>query len=400
MDAFGGKEAIAQFLGKKNISFFLKNIENKMKVKIITLHSPINYGAALQAYALKSYLQNEGYDAELIDYRPKYVTEKQGYTYAGSLVNSKNYLKKALYLIAKFPSRYRAKRNFGRFLKNELCSTGPIYRNYDELKANPPVADVYICGSDQIWNLRLPNGWDDAFYLDFVKAGKRCSYAASMAVDIDFSEKEKKYLREKLSKMDRISVREQKAQQNLQKILYQKVSVVLDPVFLLSVNQWKNLANNSHLNLRGKNYILIYPMGNAQKVYDYAHKLSDITGLPVYSISRSFKKGHTNKLFSGCSPYDFLCLFANASFVVTNSFHGTAFSIIFRKEFWAFGTDDTSIGNTSSRFETLLQRLGLVGRYSPTSIPEINKKIEYDEEKIRDAIRESYDFVLACLNDK
>lgn len=326
------------------------------EIKIITLHCPINYGAALQAYALKAYLKKEGYDADLIDYRPKYVTEKQAYTYAGSLAKSKNYIKKALYLIAKFPTRYRVKRNFGRFLKSELCSTEVIYRSYEELKANPPVADVYICGSDQIWNTNMENGWDDSFFLSFVKQGKKCSYAASMAISRELSVEESNRFKNQLDDFDAISVREQDAQKILLPIIKKDINWVLDPVYLLSAEQWITLANKEKPEAKGK-YILLYPMGNGDSVNAVAQALSQKSGLPIYTISRSMKV-KSDRVFNGYSPYQFLQLLSGAEYVVTNSFHGTSFSIIFRKNFWA-----CSIGKTSSRIASLLDSLDLKQRY-------------------------------------
>lgn len=369
-----------------------------MRVKIITLHCPINYGAALQAYALKAHLQKEGYDAELIDYRPSYVTDKQAYTYAGSLAKSKNYLKKALYLIAKFPSRFRVKRNFGRFLKNELCSTGVIYHSYEELKSNPPVADVYICGSDQIWNTNMENGWDDSFFLSFVKHGKKYSYAASMAINRELSVEESNRFKTQLADYEAISVREQDAQQILQPIIKKNINWVLDPVYLLSAEQWMTLANKEKPVAKGK-YILLYPMGNGENVNAVAQALSQKSGLPIYAISRSMKI-KSDRVFNGYSPYQFLQLMRGAEYVVTNSFHGTSFSIIFQKNFWA-----CSIGKTSSRIASLLGSLDLKHRYIDTpDIPydRLVDTIDYVRpmDCLQTRLQESKSFIDYILKDK
>lgn len=368
------------------------------KIKIITLHCPINYGAALQAYALKTYLQKEGYDAELIDYRPKYVTEKQAYTYAGSLSISKNYLKKVLYFLAKFPSRYRVKRNFGRFLKNELCSTGVVYHSFEELNANPPAADVYICGSDQIWNTNLKNGWDDSFFLSFVKQGKKCSYAASMAISRKLEIEEQERFRRMLQKFNQISVREQDAVRILQTLTNQIIYCVLDPVFLLPKEEWIQLADKREMDVSEEDYILVYPMGNGENVYKIAQQLSKDTGLPVYSISQTIRCTFTDKQFNGNTPYQFLHLFQNAKYVVTNSFHGTAFSIIFRKNFWT-----CSVANTSSRLTSLLQNLEIMNRFIPGDCCNVDllKSINYNEvyNELEKQKMCSKTFIYKCINE-
>ena len=369
-----------------------------MIIKIITLHSPYNYGAALQAYALKTYLQNEGYDAELIDYRPRYISEKQAYTYAGSLSNSKNVLKKALYLIAKFPSRYKVKKSFGNFLKNELCSSRMIYRSYEELKANPPVADVFICGSDQIWNTQTENGWDDSFFLSFVNHGKRCSYAASMAISRELKKEEQERFQRMLKPFDRISVREKDAVNILQPLTHLDIHFVLDPVFLLTKEQWIQLADKREMDVSEEDYILVYPMGNGENVYKIAQQLSKDTGLPVYSISQTIRCTFTDKQFNGNTPYQFLHLFQNAKYVVTNSFHGTAFSIIFRKNFWT-----CSVANTSSRLTSLLQNLKIMNRFIPGDCCNVDllKSINYNEvyNELEKQKMCSKTFIYKCINE-
>ena len=156
-----------------------------MKVYIITCHNVYNAGASLQAYALVTYLNNLGYEAKIIDYTPHYLSR---YRLLG--INSKRYDKpvlRELYQIVKLPGRLKKrlspkKRAYDYFTR-KLPLTGN-YDSYSELLSDPPLADVYIAGSDQIWNTLFSNGKDPAFYLDFVPAGKiRAAYAASFGSD-------------------------------------------------------------------------------------------------------------------------------------------------------------------------------------------------------------------------
>lgn len=368
------------------------------KIKIITLHCPLNYGAALQAYALKTYLNIIGHQAELIDYRPDYIVDKQKLTYVGNQAYSKNILKRWAYIFFKCPSRYKIKHNFQTFLKNELCEGHEIYYSNEELKQNPPNADVFFAGSDQIWNTQLENGWDDAFFLSFVNEGKKCSYAASMAISRELEKDEQERFQRMLQQFDRISVREQDAVNILQPLTNLKVHCVLDPVFLLPKERWIQLANKREMDVSAEDYILIYPMGNGDNVIKIAQQLSKDTGFPVYSISQTIRRTSIDKQFKGYTPYQFLHLFQNAKYVVTNSFHGTAFSIIFRKKFWA-----CSVVNTSSRLTSLLHCLKIMNRFISGNCCNMDllKPINYDEVygELEKQKMSSKKFIYNCINN-
>lgn len=368
------------------------------KIKIITLHSPLNYGAALQAYALKTYLVNEGYEAELIDYRPDYIMEKQKLTYVGNQSVANNPLKRWAYILVKFPSRYKIKHNFQKFLKKELCDKGQtIYKSIEELNQNPPQADVFFAGSDQIWNTHMENGWDNAFFLTFVKEGRRCSYAASMAISQPLESKEEERFRSMLQYLDIISVREKDAANILQPLTQKQVQWVLDPVFMLSAEQWQKLADKREEDVSKKEYILVYPMGDGEKVYWIAQQLSKQTGLPIYSISRTIHKTNVQRQFNGYTPYQFLHLIQHAKYVVTNSFHGTSFSIIFRKNLWA-----CNIGKTSSRITSLLNSLQLGHRYiGEEAIPDnLTDVVDFEivSRRLDNQIHSSRLYIDYCLN--
>ena len=367
-------------------------------IKIITLHCPLNYGAALQAYALKTYLRAIGQDAELIDYRPDYIVDKQKYTYVGKKSIAKNVIAKCAYIFAKFPSRYKIKHNFSIFMKKELCKGDNIYHSIEDLRRDTSQADVFFTGSDQIWNTQMENGWDDAFFLSFVSKGKKCSYAASMAKSSVLTSEEEQRFKQMLEDFDMISVREENAKNILQPLVRQEIRWVLDPVFLLSESKWKMMADKAEEKVTEQKYILIYPMGDGLNVISTAQKLSKETGLPIYSISKTIRSQGVTRQFNGYTPYEFLHLIQNAQYVVTNSFHGTSFSIIFKKNFWA-----CSIGNTSSRITSLLQSLDLSHRFLSDGEEKDSfvETIDYGKtyKKLEERVLYSKSYIDSCINE-
>ncbi len=367
-------------------------------IKIITLHCPLNYGAALQAYALKTYLRAIGQDAELIDYRPDYIVDKQKYTYVGKKSIAKNVIAKCAYIFAKFPSRYKIKHNFSIFMKKELCKGDNIYHSIEDLRRDTSQADVFFTGSDQIWNTQMENGWDDAFFLSFVSKGKKCSYAASMAKSSVLTSEEEQRFKQMLEDFDMISVREENAKNILQPLVRQEIRWVLDPVFLLSESKWKMMADKAEEKVTEQKYILIYPMGDGLNVISTAQKLSKETGLPIYSISKTIRSQGVTRQFNGYTPYEFLHLIQNAQYVVTNSFHGTSFSIIFKKNFWA-----CSIGNTSSRITSLLQSLDLSHRFLSDGEEKDSfvETIDYGKtyKKLEERLLYSKSYIDSCINE-
>lgn len=369
------------------------------EIKIITLHSPLNYGAALQAYALKTYLTTLGHHAELIDYRPEYISEKQNLTYVGNSSVGNNLLKKWAYVLVKLPSRLKIKCNFKKFRTRELLNAKQLkYQTLEELMKNPPHADIFFSGSDQIWNTKKENGWDDAFFLSFVKEGKKCSYAASMAKSSVLTQKEEQRFKQLLKDFDKISVREENAKNILQPLINKEIHWVMDPVFLLPESHWEMMADKAEKKITGQNYILIYPMGNGANVISVAQKLSRETGFPIYSISKTIRSQGVTRQFNGYTPYEFLHLIQGAQYVVTNSFHGTSFSIIFKKNFWA-----CSIGNTSSRITSLLQSLDLTHRFlsGVEQIGSYTESIDYNGsyKKMEERLLHSKSYIDSCINE-
>ena len=299
-----------------------------MKICTITCHDVYNVGASLQAYALQAYLKSLGHDVKIIDYKPDYLSQHYRLDVVGNPKYDKPFLRQA-YLLAKLPGRLHMlprKKAFDNFTAEHLDLT-KRYTSNEELKKEPPEADVYIAGSDQIWNPLFPNGKDPAFYLDFVQQGIRASYAASFAVD-EFPQELREVTAKYLDRFDHIAVREKSGLSVLKTLGITNAVTVLDPVFLLDRTQWEAMAEKPE-ECEGP-YLLVYDFDNSASVRRLAERIADENGLKIYSV---FDLPYAERCFTLCGPEEFLGLIQGASYVLSNSFHATAFSVIFEKEF-------------------------------------------------------------------
>lgn len=293
-----------------------------MKICTITCQHAYNYGARLQTYALAHYLQQEGHEVQVIDYRPDYMRgEVQLFYWPGLSVRQWGKL------ILQFPERLRERLRqpyFDDFSKINIPLTKRIYWSIDELRADAPKADLYIAGSDQIWNTEFRNGTDPGYYLDFGdKSVRRISYAASFATE-NIVPSARGFVRSNLARFDAISVREHSALDILESLGY-KGTEVLDPVFLLSKEHWEELADDTG---RGEQYLLVYDFMDSPVVRREAERIAKEQHLKIYSIGYK-RLRYADKSFVYASPQTFLGLIRNASHIVSNSFHGTAFAMIF-----------------------------------------------------------------------
>lgn len=346
-----------------------------MKIKTITCHDVYNYGASLQAYALQRFLQNNGNEVEIIDYRPDYIDfsyKISKFVHPNSPVRKyteKNKILLLLYALKRFlwylPSIKR-KRAFDRFTKKYLKLTR-TYHTFDELKKDTPIADTYIVGSDQVWNsVTMLNGSDPAFYLQFCHSDRRkISYAASFG-STSISKKYEKNIIQWLSFLDAISVRENTGVPLLQELGFFGTHVC-DPVFLLSREEWTlSFSISQPIN----KYVLIYNLTSInEKLVSDAKQTADYLGMQLYSVS-PMDIAVADKNFKNVGPEDFVSLIFNASFVFTNSFHATAFSIISQRQFCTYNYHSKS---NSSRMHSVLSEFDLLDRLN---IDNINKIIE------------------------
>lgn len=305
-----------------------------MKIKTITCHEVYNYGASLQEYALLRYLKDLGHDAETIHYKPDYLSNHFNLWRISNEKYEKNIILKSIYLALKLPERLislKRKRSFDAFSASFIPSTKKLYRTNEELKKNVPEADAYICGSDQIWNSFFQNGKDPSFYLDFAPNDKlKLSYAASFAID-KLEDNIKGFVKEKVSRLDHVAVRESSGKNILIDLGFDQVTQVLDPVFLVEKEKWSQLSDGTS---EKNKYIFIYDFDSNPLIKKFATRLKHKYGWDLISVNQNIDYADQNYFFEG--PQKFLSLVENAEFVISNSFHAVAYSIIFQKKFVVF----------------------------------------------------------------
>lgn len=357
-----------------------------MKICTITCHDVYNSGASLQAYALQKYISDLGHDVKIIDYKPEYL---RNYWIWGNVSErfDKPIIREA-YCIAKMPKRLRAyfskrKRNFDLFRDQYLYITEERFYDNESLKRNAPQADIYFAGSDQIWNTLFNNGRDPAFYLDFApNSAVKASYAASFATQ-DIAPELREFVKSSLQKLDWISVRESTGLEILQSLGCTGVQV-LDPVFLLDAAVWGKMVTRKS----SEPYIFVYAFEGGRDICEFAQKLAEKTNMKIYTLQ---KLSFGDRCFPDAGPLEFLNLVYNAEYVLSNSFHATAFSIIFHKQFWVFNRSE----GINTRMHDLTQALGLSNRMVQNTECNTTERIDYKNADIvlKNAISESKGYI-------
>lgn len=330
------------------------------KIGIITIHSDLNYGAFLQAFALATYLNNKGYYARIIDYR-KIPNSPRIYKFPINLV----------YKLYNLPRLFRYRRFISPLLSNIR------YNTLKELDSFNEDFDVLISGSDQIWNPTCGglHKLNPAYFLAFAPNDKykKISYGSSIGSYI-YNEKERLQIKKWLDGYAHLSTRETSGALQLTSFLNRPVEVVLDPSLLLTKNEWYQYSSNVKINV---NYVLVYYIDELEEVVNYARVIADKYGLKVALITNMAKKYPGVDInIPHCGPSQFLWLFANATYIVTNSFHGTAFAVNFNKDFVS-----VIKRNSPQRAQTLLKNVGLYERLL-TSVDELDKitlKVDFEE---------------------
>lgn len=347
-----------------------------MKIGIINFHFAHNFGAILECVALQNYIKSMGHEACVINYRPEYMVQSYA-VYPNPIKYAKranrdfadrSFLYRCYRMFRRFIqalTRYkdvetRKKRNiaYESFIKKNINLT-KLYKTLKDLQECPPECDIYISGSDQIWNPYVTNGGlDRAYFLDFGKADiKRVAYAVSPS-QLEVG-KYKEELIELLGKYDSISLREKQYQHEINRLTGKKIDVCIDPTLLLVASDYTNMEET--LAQCPEEYILVYGFIDREDpdtLKQCINYLRNVTNLPVIDISYfqmdiPFKHSYIKAV----SPGQFLTYIKNAKYIVTNSFHGTAFSLIYHKDFWSVERK-----STASRMHELMVNVGLSER--------------------------------------
>lgn len=348
-----------------------------MKKAVISTfnNSDNNYGALFQACALSSFLQKLGYDAYNVTILNRSTAAKSKKT------KLKLLMKRVLLLPKKslIDKRKQKCRQFAKDTQKQL-----VYNNLCELHNNPPKADIYISGSDQVWNPVLIH---DDFFLNYAPEGtKKISYAASMGHET-IPKKNEKIFADYIAAYDSISVREDNMIPIISKYTDKEIFHNIDPVFLKTREEWSALAQ-PYKNLKYDKYILVYAIEWSDA---YNHQLKELkkkTSLPVISLNMgNIKKISADQVIYDSSPNEFLYLLSKAEYVVSTSFHGTAMSVIYNKKFMIFSGNDKP-----TRIESLFRYLGINSR---NSVDNAIREIDYDRvnSKIAMGVKEAYEYI-------
>ena len=375
-----------------------------MKIAILTTALSVNYGAALQAYALVESVRKMGYSVNNINYNdPNRIAQS---------MSTREKITHAIWrALVYLLSNNRKERNFTIFQRNNLLLTRQRMTSSSELKNTTTEYDLFIAGSDQIWN---PSFFinDLSYYFDFLPENtRRISYASSFGKADFGSEKYRDRCASLLSRFQHISVREQSGVRIVKELCGKDATWVLDPTLLLDEQEWMSLAE---IREKSEDIILCYTMPGDKMVTDsietIARNLSKVSGLPIvrlgnkeYDVFRYGKK--SCDITAG--PIEFIRYFLKAKYVVTNSFHGTAFSLNFGKDFIIPIND--SIDNSSALHERLLSILKLLGAENAIiKTSEISDSIDFGSHlinhyEIKDRLinerKKSLDYLRAAIGD-
>lgn len=322
-----------------------------MKIGLLTFNWAINYGAILQMYALYRRLSKSN-EVFIINYVPDYLANIYSTKIFVKPLKIKSMIRKAL----EKPIKYKQIQKFKEFINTSMLLTNKA-KNREELTRIINALDVVVVGSDQVWNYDITKDYLRDYLLNGINCNK-ISYAASIGKN-HIKPDLVNLFRESLEDFDFISLREKNAINYLSEIYRGKdYKLCVDPVFLLNKEEWETIANKSEYKLPAKEYILVYMLENNLNLINIAKNLSRIYNLPVISVEIPFLRLKPEmrgiRKLHDVGPIDFIKLLLNSKWVFTNSFHGTAFSLIFNKEFVTF-----SHSTVNERIDNLLKLYGV-----------------------------------------
>ncbi|MEG1007617.1 MAG: polysaccharide pyruvyl transferase family protein [Bacteroides sp.] len=347
------------------------------RVGIVTIHNSPNYGACLQSFALCKYIEQQGAYCEIIDIRrpvhEDYVYEKHYSSYRNNPFSLKkkirNTIKKLLgrnTKVNQFTSA-RAEKRFELF--NSSIHYSQPYAKLSDLARKPPHYDVYISGSDQLWNPAQPYCLEP-YFLTFVPQDQtKISYATSIGIT-ELTSKEKSDFKKWLNSYKAVSVREKQGQTLLESFMTKEVETVADPTFLLDVEYWKGIAQYPAVS---NEYIVVFLLSRNQEVVDYVIRLSKESRLKlIFMKINALPESDDYTIDNEIGPREFLGYLSKANMVITDSFHCTVFSILMGAN--NFFTYINPLSQRGSRITDLLQTFGLEKHLLPT-----NFKMGYNE---------------------
>lgn len=359
-------------------------------VSLITLHRSANYGSVLQALATQVVLERMGYTVTVVDYyapRNSVPEMLRGLKYKKPIFE-KNPLALLIARAVLLPSYLRRRRNFDRFIEKSLHLSQKTYRSNDELAGDLLTSDLYVTGSDQVWNSEWNGGIDEALFLAFTPdCALRVAFSASFGKE-NLEDDEISRTRELLRRYDGITVREDTGVDIVRR-LGLKATQVLDPTLFLTPEDWKPWISGKRPH---GEYILMYNINHNAPLDRFVRRLSERKKLPVYYISYQlhdcFKRGRMRC----CVPVEeFLSLIVNARYVVCDSFHCAAFSVNFNRDFAIvppkrFGT----------RLESFMRVVGLESRIVDENNIDVFSK-DIDWQNVNERLDREREYSLAAI---
>lgn len=359
-----------------------------------------NYGACLQAYALQQAIKKDGNECEIIKYTP--------YADIADAVNLQHIPEPMMlritrmikhpfqFYLRKLDRKNQAKRDlkFEEFRQERLIFADKLYTSWDELRETPPPYDSFVCGSDQIWNPVIHHNLNvGPYFLDFVPENKgKIAYAPSIGVQ-HVPQECHSDMKRLINRLDAVSVREQRGAELISEIAGQEAPVVLDPTLLFDGEWWSKVVKPVEVK---KPYILCYLFNENESTYEFVEKMRKETGYEVVTLPFALKdiyKKNSTKIYDA-GPSEFLYLIKNASLIITDSFHATAFSINFNRNFIClFRNTDNEKNNMNSRITSILSLAGLEDRLitKPEEVNEPLGDIDYTEVNKRISARREKD---------
>lgn len=381
------------------------------KVGLITIHGICNFGSVFQTYALQKKVESLGFDCEVINY--KYPNEYHKTKYRDKNPYAKvnkvkdtyfDLWRKRFYYRLNFAGRYTQKmiQKFRSFVETFLKTTSE-YSTIESLFECEGMYDIYLTGSDQVWNPRYMHE-DVSFLLPFTESENKIAFSASFGTS-DIPDKYKELYKPLLSHYKHISTREQSGTTLVKEICSKPAQCTCDPTLLLNGDEWSNLISDKPL-VKGK-YILCYVLTYTSDPYPYASDLIEYIrkqlGYKVVCIDDPDKYWLNPRFINknGCGPLDLLNLFKNASFIISSSFHGAAFSVNLKKDFYSILPPNIN----DERQESFLKRIGAEDRIirvgDPMPKPEDLRVKNWDEvsNRLNDYRKESMNYLENALKD-
>lgn len=370
-------------------------MSNKKTVAYLTRHTVSNYGSVLQAYATQTALEKLGYNPVCINY---YRSDEKPKELVKTLLQcskwNKNVLTRLVFMVTQKPVYYFAGKRFEQYRKI-VKVTDKEYNCEQDLIDNPPQADVYMTGSDQVWNTITCDNIDPVYFLSFLQSNeKRIAYGASFGGST-VKDSDKDTIKTLLNKYDSVSIRENSGVE-IAKELGVNATQVLDPTFLLSKEEWEKIIPKRECK---EKYVLVYQLHPNKNFDTYAKAFAKNKGLKLYRVSHCIHHIVRSGKFIYCPPIqDFLWYIKNAEYFLTDSFHGTAFSIGLNTQFV-----DVLPKSYSERISSILSLIGYENRilksYDDFAITD--KKIDFNlvNEIISKERKNSYDILKNMIGD-